>query len=100
MRIISKPDAESQTEGWVGVPDREALEKSYHFRNFTEAFGFLTRVSLLAEKADHHPEIFNVYHKVHLTLTTHDAGEEGEGITEKDIDLATAIDKLINTPVG
>lgn len=69
---------------------RDELQKSFKFKNFGEAFGFMARVALLAEKADHHPEWFNVYNKVEITLTTHDAG----GVSEKDFALAKLIDAL------
>lgn len=72
--------------GWTRAGD--GIERSYRFADFTRAFAWMTRVALLAEKADHHPEWSNVYNKVEVRLTTHDAG----GITRKDIDLATAID--------
>lgn len=72
--------------GWTRAGD--GIERSYRFADFTRAFAWMTRAALLAEKADHHPEWSNVYNKVEVRLTTHDAG----GITEKDIDLATAID--------
>jgi len=64
------------------------LYRRLQFKNFVEAFGFMSRVALLAEKADHHPEWFNVYHTVEIYLTTHDAG----GISERDFSLAAAID--------
>ena len=67
------------------------LQKTFVFRNFVEAFAFMTRVALIAEKMEHHPEWTNVYNKVNISLTTHDAGKT---ITEKDRKLATAIDKL------
>lgn len=69
----------------------DALERSFEFKDFKEAFGFLSQVALLAEKQNHHPEIFNVYNKVTLRLSTHDADNS---ITEKDKKLANAIDKL------
>jgi len=74
--------------GWTEVRDRDAIQKSYRFKDFTEAFSFMTRVALLAEKADHHPEWSNVYNKVEIVLTTHDA----DGLSQRDIDLAKAID--------
>lgn len=77
--------------GWVYDPDAKAIRHEFKFKNFSEAFGFMTRVALLAEKASHHPEWFNVYNKVSITLTTHDAG----GLSEKDILLAEKIDKLL-----
>ena len=67
---------------------RDAIARKFEFANFNEAFGFMTRVALLAEKMDHHPEWFNVYNKVEVTLSTHDAG----GVTQNDIDMATAMD--------
>ena len=76
--------------GWSETKDREAITKKFVFRDFNEAFGFMTRAALVAEKLDHHPEWFNVYKKVEVTLTTHDAG----GITELDIELAEAMDRL------
>jgi len=78
----------AELSGWSPVEDRDAIRKSYRFKDFTEAFGFMARVALLAEKADHHPEWFNVYNKVDIVLTTHDAG----GLSARDIKLAKAID--------
>jgi len=72
--------------GWTR--DGDAITRSYKFADFTHAFAFMTRVALLAEKADHHPEWFNVYNRVDVKLTTHDAG----GLSARDIALATAID--------
>ncbi len=76
-------------KGWTKVKGRDAIEKSYKFKDFNEAFGFMSRVALAAEKADHHPEWANVYNRVDVILTTHDAG----GVTEKDVKLATLMDK-------
>jgi 4a-hydroxytetrahydrobiopterin dehydratase len=76
--------------GWVEVEDRDAIRKSYHFGNFSEAWGFLSRIALLAEKMDHHPEVFNVYNRVEIVLATHDV----EGLSERDIRLAAAIDEI------
>lgn len=76
--------------GWVEVEDRDAIRKSYHFGNFSEAWGFLSRIALLAEKMDHHPEVFNVYNRVEIVLSTHEA----EGLSERDIRLAAAIDAI------
>jgi 4a-hydroxytetrahydrobiopterin dehydratase len=75
---------------WSEVADRDAIRKSFHFSNFSEAWGFLSRIALAAEKMDHHPEIFNVYNRVELILSTHDAG----GVSDKDLVLARAIDEL------
>ena len=68
--------------------DGEGIVRKYKFADFTHAFAFMTRVALLAEKADHHPEWSNVYNRVEVRLTTHDAG----GLTQRDVDLAKAID--------
>ncbi len=74
--------------GWTRSEGREAIEKTFTFRNFSEAFAFMTRVALAAEKLDHHPEWFNVYKTVEVTLSTHDAG----GLTELDFKLAKKMD--------
>jgi 4a-hydroxytetrahydrobiopterin dehydratase len=76
-------------DGWNEVEDRDAICKSYLFGDFKAAFAFMTRVALAAEQADHHPEWFNVYNRVDITLATHDAG----GVTDKDIALATLMDQ-------
>jgi 4a-hydroxytetrahydrobiopterin dehydratase len=76
--------------GWSEVKDRDAITKTFVFRDFNEAFGFMTRAALVAEKLDHHPEWFNVYKTVTVTLATHDAG----GLTERDVTLAEAMSRL------
>ena len=75
---------------WKLKREGGAIGRSFKFADFSEAFAFMTRVALLAEKADHHPEWSNVYNKVKVTLTTHDAG----GISKRDMDMAAAIDRL------
>jgi 4a-hydroxytetrahydrobiopterin dehydratase len=75
---------------WQIVAGRDAIHRSLKFADFTEAFAFMTRIALAAEKMDHHPEWSNVYNKVEITLSTHDAG----GLSENDIALATLIDKV------
>jgi len=75
---------------WKSVDGRDAIARSFKFADFSKAFAFMTRTALLAEKMDHHPEWFNVYNKVDVTLSTHDAG----GVTQKDIDLAKAMDSF------
>jgi 4a-hydroxytetrahydrobiopterin dehydratase len=75
---------------WKKVPGRDAIRRSLKFADFNEAWGFLSRVALAAEKADHHPEWSNVYNKVEIVLSTHDAG----GVSEKDVSLAKFIDSL------
>ena len=69
----------------------EGIEKKFQFKNFTEALGFLLKVGVVSEKMNHHPELFNVYNKVNIRLTTHDAS----GVTDKDIKLASEIDILL-----
>jgi 4a-hydroxytetrahydrobiopterin dehydratase len=76
--------------GWAEVAGRDAIAKKFVFKDFNQAFGFMTRAALVAEKMDHHPEWFNVYKTVEVTLATHDAG----GVTELDIKLAEAMDRL------
>jgi 4a-hydroxytetrahydrobiopterin dehydratase len=76
---------------WTLLENRDALRRVFKFRDFGEAFGFMTRVALLAEKADHHPEWQNVYNRVEIVLTTHDAG----GITQRDVAMARAIGALV-----
>ncbi|WP_439924003.1 4a-hydroxytetrahydrobiopterin dehydratase [Nitrobacter sp. JJSN] len=76
--------------GWSEVPGREAIARTFTFRDFNEAFGFMARVALVAEKNDHHPEWRNVYKTVEVVLATHDAG----GVTERDIRLAKAMNAI------
>lgn len=83
-------DALTTLKGWELVDGREAIYKEFVFKNFNEAFGFMTRAALVAEKIDHHPEWFNVYKTVNVTLATHDVN----GLTELDVKLATAMDKI------
>ena len=80
----------SNLNGWTLVEGRSAISKSFVFANFIEAFGFMSKVALVAEKMDHHPEWSNVYKTVDVVLTTHSAG----GITELDTKLAASMDKL------
>ena len=80
----------AKLSGWREVKDRDAITKRFEFKNFSEAFGFLTRVALYAEKADHHPEFTNVWNRVDFRLTSHDAG----GVTDRDLKLAEAINRL------
>ena len=77
-------------KGWSEVSGRDAITKKFVFKDFNEAFGFMSRAALVAEKMDHHPEWFNVYKTVEVTLSTHDAG----GLTDRDVKLAEAMDKI------
>jgi 4a-hydroxytetrahydrobiopterin dehydratase len=83
-----RTDQIATLDGWAEVEDRDAIAKSFAFEDFNEAFGFMSRIALYAERLDHHPEWFNVYNRVTITLTTHDAG----GLSERDIRLARLID--------
>lgn len=76
-------------DGWSEVDGRDAIQKTFQFKTFNEAFGFMTRVALKADKMDHHPEWFNVYNRVEVTLATHDAG----GLTDLDVTLAGFMDR-------
>ena len=78
--------------GWSLDEDRDAISKEYKFDNFVEAFGFMTRAAIWAEKWNHHPEWFNVYNKVQVTLTTHDVG----GLSALDVKLARKMDTLVD----
>ena len=79
-----------ENPGWTTSEDGKALERTYRFKDFSEAFAFLTRVALHAERHDHHPELTSVWNRVDFRLTSHDA----DGITRRDRDLADAIDAL------
>jgi 4a-hydroxytetrahydrobiopterin dehydratase len=84
----ARAKALKELAGWSEVPGRDAITRSFKFKSFNEAFGFMSRVALVAEKMDHHPEWSNVYNKVDVVLSTHDAG----GITELDVKLAAKMD--------
>jgi 4a-hydroxytetrahydrobiopterin dehydratase len=77
-------------DGWAVVEGRDAIQKSFTFKTFNQAFAFMSRVALAAEKMDHHPEWFNVYNRVDITLSSHDVG----GLSQRDIDLAGKINRF------
>lgn len=81
----------AELSDWTLREDGVAITRDFKFADFSEAFGFMARVALHAEKADHHPEWSNVYNRVHVTLTTHDAG----GLSQRDVKMARAIDALV-----
>jgi 4a-hydroxytetrahydrobiopterin dehydratase len=81
---VERAKALHELQGWSEVNGRDAITKSFQFKSFNLAWGWMSRVALYAEKTDHHPEWFNVYGKVEVTLATHTAG----GVTEKDVALA------------
>jgi 4a-hydroxytetrahydrobiopterin dehydratase len=94
--IAKLTDAERQAAlaelaNWKLAEKRDAIERSFKFKNFNEAWGFMNRVALLAEKDDHHPEWFNVYNRVDILLSTHDC----DGLSARDVKLAKAIDKIV-----
>ena len=95
--MIAKLDTESRAElpralpDWTLVAERDALRRVFVFRDFAEAWAFMSRVALLAEKHDHHPEWSNVWNRVEIVLTTHEAG----GLSSRDVVLAQAIDAVI-----
>jgi 4a-hydroxytetrahydrobiopterin dehydratase len=81
----------AKLKGWSEVPGRDAIARTFTFKDFNEAFGFMTRAALVAEKSDHHPEWRNVYKTVEVVLSTHDA----DGVTARDIALAEAMDRIV-----
>ena len=85
-----RKSALKELPGWKEVSGRDAIERTFVFKDFNEAFGFMSRVALVAEKADHHPEWRNVYKTVEVVLATHDAG----GVTQRDIELAKAMNAI------
>jgi 4a-hydroxytetrahydrobiopterin dehydratase len=87
-----RADALDGLSDWDYDEGRDAITRTIVFTDFAEAFGFMTQVALIAEKADHHPEWTNVWNRVEITLTTHDAG----GLSERDIELAGAIDSILD----
>ena len=88
-----RKEAVAELRGWTEVEDRDAIRKTFHFGNFSEAWAFMSRIALLAEKMDHHPEWFNVYNRVEIILSTHDV----EGLSQRDVTLAHAIDEIAPT---
>jgi 4a-hydroxytetrahydrobiopterin dehydratase len=86
----ARKKALSGLPGWTETPGREAIARTFVFKDFNEAFGFMSRAALVAEKSDHHPEWRNVYKTVEVVLATHDAG----GVTARDIELATAMSAI------
>jgi 4a-hydroxytetrahydrobiopterin dehydratase len=90
LDATARKSALGRLKGWAEVSGRDAITRKFTFRDFNEAFGFMARAALVAEKMDHHPEWFNVYKTVEVTLSTHDAG----GVTERDVTLAEAMDRI------
>ncbi len=90
LDVAQRAAAMAKLPGWTPAKDRDAIQKSFKFKDFNAAFGFMTRAALVAERMDHHPEWFNVYNRVEVTLSTHDAG----GLTRLDVELAAAMDAI------
>lgn len=90
LETAEREAALKELAGWTFDAERDAIRRSFKFDDFSEAFAFMTRVALAAEKADHHPDWSNVWNRVEVMLTTHDAG----GLTRRDIELARTIDTL------
>lgn len=90
----ARSEALAGLSGWREVEGRDAIAKTFSFKSFNQAFAFMTRVALMAEKLNHHPEWFNVYNRVEVTMATHDAG----GVTELDIKLASFMDRAAAGP--
>lgn len=84
LDLAARAKALAELEGWKDVAGRDAIQRTFTFSDFNAAFGFMSRVALMAEKTDHHPEWFNVYNRVEVTLATHDCG----GVSERDVTLA------------
>jgi 4a-hydroxytetrahydrobiopterin dehydratase len=91
LSVDDRTAALDQLKGWIYDAEGDAITRDFKFKDFSEAFAFMTRVALLAQAADHHPEWSNVYNKVTIKLTTHDA----KGLSAKDTTLAGEIDKLL-----
>ena len=90
MEKIGAADAIAKLSGWTASEGRDAIEKTFQFADFSEAWAFMSRVALKAEQLNHHPEWFNVYNTVDVTMATHDAG----GVTELDVKMASFMDEI------
>lgn len=94
MELLNEAERADALDGlpdWDHDDARDAITRSFTFDNFSQAFAFMTQVALLAERIDHHPEWSNIFNRVDILLTTHDAG----GLSERDVDMAQAIDGLV-----
>lgn len=90
LNAAAREVALKKLSDWQEVSGRDAIQRTFKFANFNEAFGFMSRCALMAEQMDHHPEWFNVYNRVEVTLATHDC----DGLSERDIKLAEFMDKV------
>ena len=91
LESAARAKALAGLDGWQDAAGRDAIQRTFTFADFNQAFGFMTRIALLAEKADHHPEWSNVYNRVEITLTTHDA----DGLSARDAAMARAIEAML-----
>lgn len=96
LQTLLAADAALELSGWTATPRREAITRSFRFKDFNTAFGFMARVAMKAETMDHHPEWSNVYNRVEIVLATHDAG----GVTTLDLELARFIDEAAEAAGG
>lgn len=96
LEPIEVTEALAALPHWTHDAARGAIRREFRFADFNEAFGFMTRIALAAERADHHPEWFNVYNRVEVTLTTHDC----QGLSQRDIDLARLADQAFGATKG
>ena len=94
--LLSPQDAAAQASGWTADETRPSIRRTFEFKDFSEAFGFMSRVALAAETADHHPEWSNVYNRVDVVLTSHDVG----GVTHRDVALAKRMNRIYGDPVS
>jgi 4a-hydroxytetrahydrobiopterin dehydratase len=94
--VIGAAAALAELPGWAAAEGRDAIRRAWRFKDFGEAFGFMARVALAAERLDHHPEWSNVYNRVEAVLTTHDSG----GVTARDVALARAMDEAAGADAG
>jgi len=90
-KVVGAASALLLLDGWRAASGRDAICRDFNFKTFNEAFGFMTQVALQAEKMNHHPEWFNVYNRVTVTLTSHDV----QGVTERDVALALFMEQLV-----
>lgn len=94
LNDAQRAEALASLDGWVWKPDLKGIARTFQFRDFSEAFAFMTRVALEAEKANHHPEWTNIWNRVEIFLTTHDS----DGLTPGDVELARKINKIAGAP--
>lgn len=87
---VARQTAVRELHDWAEVDDRDAIRRTFHFADFAEAFGFISRIALLAERHNHHPEFISIYDRVEIVLTSHDV----EGVSQRDVEMARRIDEI------